>query len=99
MKTAQVPNVHKVPTKQWRRWSDEAKTAFNELYSLGERNQEIFRHPKQPTMLDDHWKTVSWNFAWLAADAVDGATLFCSGGTVLDVDQETGETVRVHKVK
>lgn len=35
------------------------------------RNQWIFLHPDQRALHPRTWRTVAWNAAWLAADAVD----------------------------
>jgi hypothetical protein len=67
----QVLNVHKVPQKQWRKWSYHAKRVFNELFSAMSRNQWTFTHPKAEERPATQWNTTAWNAAWLAADAVD----------------------------
>lgn len=67
----EVENVARVPQKQWRRWSPNARAVFNALYTAT-ADQEIITHPKAPVLADDHWLTIRWNMAWLAADAADG---------------------------
>lgn len=90
-----IPNTHKVPAKQWRRWSAQAKAVFNELYALTLANQGIVTHPKAAKMPPEHWATIAWNTAWLAADAVD-ENLPARGDTVQDIEKTgrvTGEQV------
>jgi|GEM_PF-6470441 len=66
-------NLHRVPGKQWRKWSEKARVAFNWLYSLMMNNPDLFNHPDSIKQKPAHWKTVAWNSAWLCADAVDEA--------------------------
>ncbi len=62
------PNVNRVPVKQWRKWSLNARGVFNELYACMRDNQRIFLHPAQDKITPRRWKTVAWNSAWMAAD-------------------------------
>ena len=64
-------NRYKVPQKQWRKWSDKAREVFNETYRTMVRNQWAFLHPKAEAAPRAHWRTVAWNAAWIAADAVN----------------------------
>ena len=67
-----MKNQHKVPQKQWMKWSPKAREVFNDVYHFGMNNQSMMNHPKQEDDLKpSSWKTVCWNFAWLAADAID----------------------------
>jgi len=68
---AEPDNVARVPQKQWRRWSPNARVVFNAVYTATS-DQDIIKHPKAPTLADDQWLTIRWNVAWLAADAADG---------------------------
>lgn len=71
-----VANKHKVPKKVWARWSRQAQRTFNAMmYSLRPRMQAVVQHPDAPLLSRDHWGTIRWNAAWLAADAVDEITL------------------------
>jgi hypothetical protein len=63
-------NVNIVPQKNWRKWSDNARRVFNAMMASS-ANMSVMTHPAAPTMADEHWKTIRWNMAWLAADAVD----------------------------
>ena len=67
-------NAYKVPVKKWRKWSTQARFVFNELYGTMKTNQSLFLHPKAEAVSGQLWKTVCWNAAWIAADAVDGST-------------------------
>lgn len=67
----EVKNKYKVPAKQWRRWSKEARTLFNTHFYTLTHNQRLFLHPKQEPVPREFWKTTAWNSAWMAADAVN----------------------------
>src|SRR5262249_28425032 len=60
------------PQKQWRKWSEAARAAFNDLYAMMYENQKMITHPRMKKIKAAHWKTVAWNPAWLAADRIDG---------------------------
>jgi hypothetical protein len=62
-------NRHKVPQRQWRKWSLAGRKVFNELYSAMAQNQWTFLHPHQDKISKRLWKTTAWNAAWIAADA------------------------------
>lgn len=66
-----IKNEFKVPSKQWKRWSEKAKKTFNEIYSFGVGDPSTMAHPNMPKIKPFYFKTIAWNFAWLAADAVD----------------------------
>ena len=66
-----MKNINRVPKKQWRKWSKAAKRVFNELYDFMLHNRSLMLHPKQAAPQHYHWKTTSWNAAWIAADSVD----------------------------
>ena len=68
---SQTKNVYQVPKKQWSKWSKEAKAIFNRCFDFFYENQKLTMHPKAKKMRVDHWKTVAWNAAWIAADACD----------------------------
>lgn len=63
-------NTHKVPKKQWRRWSEDARRVFNSVYSAMVENKQFFAHPDAPVVADQHWDTTAWNAAWHAAESV-----------------------------
>lgn len=58
--------------KQWKKWSGTAKEVFSDVYSFVFFNQDVMTHPKAVKITPKHWKTLAWNTAWIAADAVDG---------------------------
>lgn len=66
-----MKNRNRVPTKQWRKWSAKAHDVFNEVYSFAYDNPDLMTHPAAPKPKPLYWKTVAWNAAWIAADAVD----------------------------
>lgn len=69
-----VGNKFKVPSKQWKKWSNHARKVFNEMMkSATPHKQWMFLHPQQPTLPAKHWATTQWNFAWIAAGIADGA--------------------------
>lgn len=63
-------NVHKVPMRQWRKWSNSAREMFNAVYSSMRANQWAYQHPKEEKMSSEHWKTVCWNAAWTASETI-----------------------------
>ncbi len=62
-------NVQKVPAKQWRRWSEQARRIFNAVFAEM-ADQKLFLHPKARAVPRALWRTTRWNAAWVAADAV-----------------------------
>ena len=68
----EVPNTFRIPVKQWRTWDATARRTFNQVCGLMRSSPDLFMHPKQPKPKPFHWKTVSHNAAWIAADAVMG---------------------------
>lgn len=68
-----VTNRHKVPLKQWRKWSNHAKKVFNDvMYQMRPKMQWVFLHPDAKAMPKEHWQTTRWNAAWVAACAANG---------------------------
>ncbi len=64
-----VANPHKVPKKQWSKWSPASQRLFNGMmYSLRPSMQFAFLHPDCPPMAKEHWQTTRWNAAWMAAE-------------------------------
>jgi len=64
-------NIYRVKPKVWRQWSQKAQEVFNRVYDFNMDNQKLVTHPKQEAMKPSYWKTIAWNTAWIAADAVD----------------------------
>lgn len=70
-----VTNKHKVPKKQWDKWSNHARKVFNQMYyTLRPSMQFVFMHPDAAPLTKEQWQTVRWNAAWEAACAVDGTS-------------------------
>lgn len=64
-----IANRYKVSARQWKKWNDQAKLVFNEVYMTMVNNQDLFLHPSQDAPRKDYWKTTAWNAAWMAAEA------------------------------
>jgi len=65
-------NRHLVSRRQWKKWSEQARAVFNETYELMLDQALINAHPKAAHRLsDEHWVTVAWNAAFIAAGAVE----------------------------
>lgn len=78
-----VKNKHKVPKKQWNKWSNHARRVFNDMYySLRPSMQFAFLHPDCPPMKKEHWATTRWNASWEAAQAANGEGRLDRGTTV-----------------
>lgn len=78
-----VSNRNKVPVRQWRKWSRLAQKVFNNVFeSMRPSRQFAFHHPDAKLLPAEHWKTVRWNAAWIAASAANGEG---SLGDVIDV--------------
>lgn len=84
-------NRYRVPATQWVKWSAAARRMFTELFGCMHRNQWVFLHPHQAALSSAMWRTVAWNAAWLAADAVDG-TLGLTTDFVLQPDAHATQT-------
>jgi hypothetical protein len=68
-----VKNRFKVPVKMWNRWSNHARRVFNQVHlELRPSMQTMVMHPQAPVLHLEHWKTIRWNAAWLAANAANG---------------------------
>lgn len=66
-----VSNRYKVPAKQWEKWSNTARRVFNGTYfAMRPSMQFAFLHPKAAPISREHWDTVRWNAAWMAAETV-----------------------------
>lgn len=60
---------------QWRKWNQVQRQLFNDTYSYIRNNQPLFMHPKGRKLNEDHWNTVAWNAAWIAADNLNNQKL------------------------
>lgn len=66
-----IKNSYRVPKDRWTTWTETARRVFNMTYRFMMENQWAMLHPKQEPPKPAHWKTTSWNSAWVAADAAD----------------------------
>lgn len=64
-------NVHKVPKKQWRKWSETARKVFNEVYYTLRHNTGVLFPPTAQNLSRQAIKVIAWNTAWIAADAAN----------------------------
>lgn len=72
-KRLQQENKYNVAARKWRNWPDICQRVFNETYESISLNQSIMTHPSAKEQAPEHWDTVAWNGAWLAADACQKA--------------------------
>lgn len=68
-------NHNAVPKRKWQKWSELSRYTFNDVYSTMTQNPRLFLHPKAKKPDDEHWDTIAWNTAWIAADAARDALL------------------------
>lgn len=66
--SAETENINNVPKRQWRKWNQQSRYIFNNVYGQM-AYQHAVKHPQMDNMYDDYWNTIRWNAAWLAADA------------------------------
>lgn len=97
-KPATIPNTHRVPPKQWRKWTQAGKIAFNDVYRCMRDNQGLFTHPKAEIIPSRHWSTIAWNAAWYAGDAASNQSTPI-GSVYEDIDPATGRVVRSQVVR
>ncbi len=88
-------NKYRVPSKAWKKWGATARRTFNDVYSFGMDNMSVMRHPEHLAPKPAHWKTLCWNFAWIAADAVDKSL----PTVIVEIDTRTGKAVCETKVR
>lgn len=97
-----IPNTYKVPKTQWRKWNQTARFVFNELFSAMKGNQWALTSPQQDKLTPKMWRTVAWNAAWLAADAVRNfrkqEALFEKGHAFDDLNRK-GMVVRTRRTR
>ncbi len=64
----------KADKNKLKRWSRQGQKIFRKTYSeiLLYVSNDVFAHPAAPKLKKNHWKTIAWNSAWIAADAADG---------------------------
>ena len=59
-------NVHRVPKRQWRKWSIVSRGVFNRVY--GRRRGFAILIPGDPKISSNAERGLAWNVAWIAAD-------------------------------
>jgi hypothetical protein len=69
-KKSMTTNAYKVPKKQWKKWGEAGQSLFNSTYYTLLNNQGVMHHPKQKELPAEHWNTLAWNAARIAADAL-----------------------------
>lgn len=75
-----VPNKHKVPARQWKKWTLVGRAVFNKTYEHMVENQGLYIHPKAIIEELEIFKTTAWNASWMAADV-------CSRGERILIDR------------
>ena len=90
-----IRNSFKVPQKQWCKWSGLARSVFNRVYDFAFNSIELLNHPKAPVLTPAWAKTLAWNTAWIAADAVDDEI----PSVVEEINLRTGKTVKVREIR
>lgn len=66
-------NIHRVPARQWSRWTFQARWMFNNVMNRM-ADQALVKHPDYEDAPGDYWDTVRWNAAWIAADLTNEYT-------------------------
>lgn len=64
-----VENMFKVPKKQWKKWNDQERYIFNDVFLMMTLNQSLFLYPDTAEQSEERWRTTCWNAAWTAADS------------------------------
>ena len=64
-----IDNEYNVQADQWAKWSKAQRSRFNEVYSAMKLSPSLFTHPDAITVPVEHWTTIAWNAAWVAAGA------------------------------
>ncbi len=62
-------NMHRVPKSMWQRWSEMGRFEFNQtLVRLRSMGWTCMKHPEAPKLESEHFETLTWNAACIAAD-------------------------------
>ena len=61
-------NAHKVPRKQWSKWSEAQRHLFNEMYEGLAGMRSIPLAPGLDKLTVRGCNVLRWNVAWIAAD-------------------------------
>lgn len=65
-----IRNRYAVQSKRWNKWSRAARSTFNDVFRLLLNQETANSAPDAPTVPREAWRTIAWNAAWIAADAV-----------------------------
>lgn len=99
---AKITNRFKVAQRQWRKWTEQERFVFNELFGSTVKNQKILSHPQMEKISAAMWRTLCWNFAWLASTAArdfrKSEPILPAGMTIKDTTR-AGRTLREHKIR
>lgn len=82
-----VGNRHKVPKKQWAKWTNLGKKVFNEVYE-NMRDQGLYSHTDAVLVPKAHWNVTRYNAAFVAACAASRTPL-----ELVDFDPAKGRVV------
>lgn len=74
-------------------WTDEQREVFGKVYRFMQLNQDTHCHPGMLTLSDEHWQTICYNSAFLAASVVGGENL-----TICDDDERVLATTETAKL-
>lgn len=66
---ASVDNEFNVPSDKWDKLDKAQRSRFNTVYSSMRMSPSLFTHPNAVTVPAEHWTTIAWNAAWVAAGA------------------------------
>jgi len=64
-----VANEFNVPSDKWDKLNVAQRSRFNTVYSSMKLSPSLFTHPNAITVPAEHWTTIAWNAAWVAAGA------------------------------
>ena len=62
-------NLHRVPLRKWRRWSEGARCVFNETYTAIYEGWGTLAPDSAQGVPRRGRRVIAWNAAWIAADA------------------------------
>jgi hypothetical protein len=97
---SKVANSNRVSQKQWRKWDDQAKQLFNDVYNdvLRCLKEKVFLHPvsNRKRFTDEEFVVLAWNCAWTAANCLTNPNSQTTEVVLLSDDgMPTGEVIAV----
>lgn len=66
-----IPNLYECPLQQWKKRSPAAQNMFNYCIRTGDRFYKAKMYHPNMILPVDHFSTINWNNAWMAAEHVD----------------------------